>query len=133
MNFPRCATWCGDIQHLTLDKVLEITGFRIGELDLLDGSPPCEGFSLLGDRRRDDPRNLLIFEFSRFVAGLQPKVFVLEEVPAMARGRTKHLYDRLIDQLQSCGYRIEAKVLNAVDFQVPQDRERLVILGVRTD
>jgi DNA (cytosine-5)-methyltransferase 1 len=133
LNFPKCPVWCGDIRDLTVEELMELTGLQMGELDLLDASPPCEGFSLNGDRRVNDPRNLLPWEVVRIVAGLRPRAFVIEEVPALAQGRTKHLYDRLIEDLENCGYRVEPKVLSAVDFGVPQERERLILIGSRKD
>jgi DNA (cytosine-5)-methyltransferase 1 len=133
LNFPTCPTWCGDVRDLTVDEVLRITGLQVGELDLLDASPPCECFSTLGDRKVEDARNLLPIEFARFVAGLRPRTFVMEQVPAFAGGRTKHLYERLVEELRQCGYVVEPKEQSSFDFQVPQKRKRLIVIGVRND
>ena len=85
-NFPEVDVFHGDIGKLSVDEVLERTGLQPGELDLFDGSPPCQGFSTAGKRQLDDDRNQLFREFGRLLEGLNPKVFVMENVAGMVRG-----------------------------------------------
>lgn len=87
LNFPSTKIYYGDIHNLTVEKVLELTGLQPGELDILDGSPPCQGFSTAGKRDFCDPRNQLYNEYIRLLKGLQPKVFVMENVSGMFKGK----------------------------------------------
>ena len=89
LNFPDVPVIQGDIAKLTVEEVLNIIGLKPGELDVFDGSPPCQGFSTAGKRVMDDPRNGLYKEYVRLLRGLQPKVFVMENVSGMVKG--KHL------------------------------------------
>jgi DNA (cytosine-5)-methyltransferase 1 len=87
LNFPDVPVYHGDIAKLSVDEVLRMTGLQPGELDVFDGSPPCQGFSTAGKRVMDDPRNQLFREYVRLLQGLQPKVFVMENVSGMVKGR----------------------------------------------
>lgn len=80
LNFPDVPVYHGDIAKLSVDEVLKMTGLKVGELDVLDGSPPCQGFSTAGKRQLDDPRNQLFREYVRLLRGLRPKVFIMEYV-----------------------------------------------------
>jgi DNA (cytosine-5)-methyltransferase 1 len=80
-NMPDIPFLTADIAELSPSEIRSITGLKLGELDLLVGGPPCQGFSILGARKGDDPRNRLIQEFFRIAAGLRPKVLVIENVP----------------------------------------------------
>lgn len=100
---------------------------------MLFGGPPCQGFSLIGHRVIDDPRNELVFHFLRMVEELQPRMFVMENVPGMVTGKHTELLDELLEGFVAAGYnvRLPYKVLNAASYGVPQDRRRLFILGAR--
>ena len=76
LNHPKTKIYHGDIHNLTVDKVLEITGLKVGELDLFDGSPPCQGFSISGKRDFCDTKNQLYNEYIRLLRGLKPKTFL---------------------------------------------------------
>ena len=108
-----------------------------GEIDLVAGGPPCQGFSLIGKRLVDDSRNQLVFHFFRLVSELKPRYFVMENVPGMTRGGHAGILDTLIQEFESIGYRFpearKYRVLNAADFGVPQDRKRLFLIGTRAD
>jgi DNA (cytosine-5)-methyltransferase 1 len=104
------------------------------EIDLVVGGPPCQGFSEIGKRNVEDRRNELIFEFFRLVTELQPKYFVMENVPGIASGDHRAgLLDRLVSQFWAAGYATvePIQILNASWFGVPQDRKRLFLLGAR--
>jgi DNA (cytosine-5)-methyltransferase 1 len=133
LNFPGVPVYHGDIGKLTGAECMKLAGVRVGELDVFDGSPPCQGFSTAGKRRFDDPRNSLFKEFARLLVELQPKVFVMENVTGMVKGYMKQAYLTIIATLRDCGYRCKGEVLNAMYFNVPQSRERVIIIGVRND
>lgn len=132
-NLPHVPTWEGDIAELTADLLLEQAGLAAGELDVLDGSPPCQGFSMAGRRQLSDSRNTLFREYVRLLTALQPKVFVLENVAGMVRGRMRLVFAECMVALKAAGYQVSARVLNAMYFGVPQHRARLIVIGVRAD
>jgi DNA (cytosine-5)-methyltransferase 1 len=121
-----------NIQAVRPKRLLAELGLKRGELDLLAGCPPCEGFSRLrtlnGTRRINDRRNDLIFEFVRFVRGMMPRCIMLENVPALA---TDKRMVRVESALTRLGYFFVKDVLDAVDYGVPQRRKRMVLLGSR--
>ena len=100
---------------------------------MLDGSPPCQGFSMAGSRELDDPRNGLFREFVRLLRGLRPRAFVLENVPGLVRGRMRLVFADMLRELKASGYRVSARVLDAAYFGVPQHRQRLIVVGARDD
>ena len=104
-----------------------------GELDVLDGSPPCQGFSMAGKREFGDDRNQLFREYVRLLQGLKPKVFVMENVSGMVKGKMKLIFADIMRELKASGYRVSARLLNAMWFEVPQSRERMIFIGVRED
>jgi len=133
LNFPDVLVYHGDIAELSSGECMKLAGIKAGELDVLDGSPPCQGFSTAGKRKFDDPRNSLFQHFARLLSELQPKVFVMENVTGMIKGCMKQAYLTIIKTLRDCGYRARGEVLNAMYFNVPQSRERVIIIGVRED
>lgn len=132
-NYPDLDIYHGDIAKLTVDEVLERTGLKPGALDILDGSPPCQGFSTAGKRVMDDPRNQLFREYVRLLRGLRPKVLVMENVSGMVKGKMRLVFVDILKELKASGYRVSAKLLNAMYFHVPQSRERMIFIGVRDD
>ncbi len=133
LNFPGVPVYHGDITELSVDKVLEMTGLKGGELDVLDGSPPCQGFSTAGKRVMQDSRNFLFREYARLLKGLQPKVFVMENVSGMVKGKMKLIFAEILRELKRCGYKVKAVLMNAMYFGVPQSRQRMIFVGVRND
>lgn len=132
LNHKNVVLYNKDIRFVTADDLLEACELKAGELDLLAGCPPCQGFSRLRNnnkrRRLDDPRNRLIDEVGRLVRELLPKVVMLENVPALAQ------YSRYLSfkrDLRRLGYEVSDQVLNVADFGVPQRRQRLVVLASR--
>ena len=144
-NFPDTPVDERDIRTVTADEILQATGLARGELDLLDGSPPCASFSAAGKGAKgwgkvklysDGARQVvddLFFEYARLVDGLQPKVFVAENVKGLVRGHAKGYFLLILARLRACGYRVEARIVNAAWLGVPQLRERLFFIGVRDD
>ncbi|HEU5090507.1 MAG TPA: DNA cytosine methyltransferase [Roseiflexaceae bacterium] len=133
LNFPDVPVYHGDIAALSVADCLERTGLQPGELDVFDGSPPCQGFSTAGKRALDDPRNQLFREYVRLLRGLQPKVFVMENVSGMVKGKMKLIFADILRELKTSGYQVSARLMNAMYFNVPQSRERMIFIGVRND
>lgn len=133
LNFPDVPVYHGDIAKLSVDECLSLAGLEPGQLDVLDGSPPCQGFSTAGRRVLDDPRNDLFREFVRLLRGLRPRTFVMENVSGMVKGKMKLVFAEAMRELKASGYKVSARLMNAMYFQVPQSRQRLIFVGVRED
>ena len=133
LNFKDTPVYHGDIHNLTVEKVFEMTGLKPGELDILDGSPPCQGFSMAGKRELCDPRNQLYKEYIRLLKGLQPKVFVMENVSGLVKGKMKLIFKDILTELKKAGYNVKVRLMNAKYYNVPQSRQRLIFIGVRND
>lgn len=133
LNFSDVPVYHGDIAKLSVEQVLSVTGLQPGQLDVFDGSPPCQGFSTAGKRMMDDPRNQLFREYIRLLQGLKPKVFVMENVSGMVKGKMKLVFVEILKELKASGYKVSARLLNAMYFNVPQSRERMIFIGVRND
>ncbi len=133
LNFPDVPVYHGDIGKLSVEECLRLAGVTPGELDVLDGSPPCQGFSTAGRRRMDDGRNQLFKEYVRLLRGLRPKVLVMENVSGMVKGKMKLIFVEILRELKASGYHVEARLMNAMYFGVPQSRERMIFIGVRED
>lgn len=133
LNWPHVPLHHGDVAALSVDEVLRRTGLAPGELDVLDGSPPCQGFSTAGARQIDDPRNALYREFTRLLRGLAPKAFVMENVTGLVKGQMTSVFVEILADLKACGYRVECRKLRASHLGVPQARERMIFVGARED
>lgn len=132
LNFDYPA-WLRDIKTVTASEVLTFCNIKKGELDVLDGSPPCQGFSTAGKRQVTDNRNDLFKEYMKLVKGLDPKVFVMENVTGMIKGKMKGRFKEIINSLKSLNYNVKCKQMNAKYYHVPQSRERIIFIGVRKD
>ncbi len=133
LNFPHVPLYHGDIAKLSVDECLRLAGVKPGELTVFDGSPPCQGFSTSGRREIGDARNQLFREYCRLLEGLRPRAFVMENVSGMVKGDFKVVFAEILRALKRCGYRVKARLLNAMFFGVPQSRERMIFVGVRED
>ena len=133
LNFPGVPVYHGDIAKLTVEEALAMAGIAPGELDVLDGSPPCQGFSTAGKRVMDDPRNQLFKGYVRLLRGLRPKVFVMENVSGMVKGKMKLIFVDILRELKASGYHVKVAKLNAMYFHVPQSRERMIFIGTQDD
>jgi DNA (cytosine-5)-methyltransferase 1 len=133
LNFPpgHTATICKSVRDLSGDEIRRAAGLEREEIDTVVGGPPCQGFSLIGHRVLDDPRNNLVDHFRRLVVELQPTTFVMENVPGMATGQHHRLLDELLERFDRDGYEVRHQILNAANFGVPQDRRRLFLIGYR--
>lgn len=133
-----------DVREITGQEILKAIGLKRGQLDVLDGSAPCEPFSTAGARdkrwgqvveysgqqqRTDD----LLHQFVRLVDEIRPRVFVAENVKGLVTGRAKGYYKRVMADLRALGYVVESRILDAQWLGVPQHRERVIIVGVRAN
>jgi DNA (cytosine-5)-methyltransferase 1 len=131
-----------DIREVTGQDILDACGLGAGEIDLFDGSPPCASFSTAGKReagwgqvkkysdtqqRTDD----LFYEYARLIEETQPRTFVAENVAGLVKGTAKGYFKLILARLRACGYRVQARVLDASWLGVPQARQRLIFVGVR--
>ena len=118
---------------LSGDEIRKTAGLGEREIDVLFGGAPCQGFSLIGKRALDDPRNSLVREFVRLVDELRPSYFLFENVKGLTVGQHRGFLDELINAFGDVGYDVLLpwQVLNACHFGVPQDRERLILLGAK--
>jgi DNA (cytosine-5)-methyltransferase 1 len=134
-NFPFWTTLCKSVEETTGKEIRNSSQIHNQEIDVVFGGPPCQGFSLMGKRSFDDPRNSLVFHFIRLVLELKPKFFVMENVKGITVGKHKEFIGEIIDKFENNGYKINHnyQVLNAANYGVPQNRERLFLLGCRQD
>lgn len=135
VNHPGVQVWHEDIRKLTSPQILKTLGLKRGELDLLAGCPPCQGFSAIrrlnGGRRIRDEQNNLIFDFLRLVRGLRPKAIMMENVPGIAENAR---LTKLKAALRRLGYIVNVEVKDARHYGVPQRRRRLILLaGLSTE
>ncbi len=119
-----------DASQLSGAELMSKAGVAPGELDLLAGGPPCQGFSMQGRGDRDDPRNALVLRYLDWIEELRPKSFLIENVPAIRSIRGRHLLDSVADVAQRVGLATHSIVLDASDYGVPQRRRRAFMIGV---
>lgn len=143
-NHPDTLLDTRDIRKVSAQDVLDAIEMQPGQLDVFDGSPPCASFSTAGKResgwgqvkaysdtkqRTDD----LFFEYVRLIEGVQPKVFVAENVSGLVKGTAKGYFLEILAAMKGAGYRVTAKLLDAQWLGVPQMRQRIIFVGVRAD
>lgn len=132
MNHPEVELWEKDIRDLSAKEILSRLKMKPGDLDLLAGCPPCQGFSsmrtLNGGKRIRDSRNDLVFDFLELVKGLRPKAVMMENVPALAENRRMKTF---VKELRALGYEAgeSPKVLNVAAYGVPQRRRRMILMA----
>ena len=153
-NYPNTLIIPGDIKKLTGKDFLDKIGLKPGELDLLDGSPPCSAFSMAGSvshgkgnthadafgktKQYSDIKGVsnvedLFFEFLRVADEIKPKVIIGENVEGLTMGEAKEYFHKIQNTFEQMGYLVVADVLNASYFGVPQSRKRTFFIGVRED
>lgn len=134
-----------DVRDVQPAEVLTALDLGVGELDVMDGSPPCQSFSTAGVRQAGWGKSMahadgttqrsddLFFEYVRLLDGIQPRAFVAENVSGLVKGVAKGYFIEILRALKKCGYRVEARVLDAQWLGVPQMRKRVIFMGVRND
>jgi len=131
LNFSDIPCWQRDIREVTGKEILDFCKIEKGELFLLDASPPCQGFSTAGKRKVSDPRNDLFKEFVRFIKELDPKVFVMENVSGLVKGKMKGRFIEIMTELKALPYQVKCKLMNTMYYDVPQSRQRLIWIGTK--
>jgi DNA (cytosine-5)-methyltransferase 1 len=145
-NYPNTPVLPNDIKELTGEDFLKAAGLKKGELDILDGSPPCSAFSVAGKREKgwdqtktySDGKKVeniedLFFEFTRIAGEIMPKVIIGENVAGITMGEAKEYFNRIVNEFGKLGYEAVGKVLNAADYGTPQGRQRCFFVAVRND
>ena len=152
-NYPTTPIMDGDIKELKGEDFLKLTGLKEGELDLLDGSPPCSAFSMCGTLAREgtvhsdgfgktkqysDGKTVtniedLFFEFLRVANVIRPKTIIAENVEGLTVGEAKQYFNKIQNTFEDIGYQVVAKVHDCSKFGVPQRRRRVFFMGVRND
>lgn len=115
-------------------SITDIPSSEIPDCDVIIGGPPCQSWSIAGSLRGiDDERGMLFLEYIRIINDKKPKVFVAENVKGIISSRHKETFNNFIKSFEEIGYNVQYKLLNAKNYGVPQDRERVIIVGVRED
>ena len=132
-NFPETAVICSSVVGLSASTIRQRAQIGDAPVDCVFGGPPCQGFSLIGQRILDDPRNRLVLEFVRLVAELDAKTFVFENVKGLTVGTQKAVLAELVEAFDKAGYDVclPWQVLNAASYGVPQHRQRLILMGAK--
>jgi DNA (cytosine-5)-methyltransferase 1 len=135
LNFPSSVEMGSDITKVSQDTLVDYSKI-LGNIDVIIGGPPCQGFSLSGKRDVSDPRNQLFKHYLRFVDVFRPKIAVLENVRLLTSMKNKEgglIKDDICREFMKHGYRIQHFEINAKDYGVPQHRERVLFVAVRDD
>ncbi|WP_336357887.1 DNA cytosine methyltransferase [Haloarcula sp. CGMCC 1.6347] len=118
-----------DIAETTPEELLQQIGADTEDIDIVTGGPPCQGFSLAGDRDPDDPRNKLVDSYFDLIAHIEPSLFYMENVKGLLSMDDGEVIRGLEQRIEDIGYEYDYSVLNAADYGVPQTRERLILIG----
>ena len=129
-NLPHVSVYNDDAMDLTAEKIRDLAKIE-EDLDLIIAGPPCQAFSIMGKRQSlDDPRGRLTIKYFELVSGLRPKVFLFENVPGLMTVNHGEDFSNLLEYIEKeTGYRLYCAKLNASDFGIPQERERVFIVG----
>ena len=132
-NFPHCAIMPRSVVGLTGNEIRAAAGIGKRKVDVVFGGAPCQGFSMIGQRALDDPRNSLVRDFLRIIFELEATYFVFENVKGLTLGQHRKFLDEIVETADRLGYDVLSpwRVLDAADFGVPQHRERLFLYGAR--
>lgn len=128
-NHPNVLSEVIDIKDLSFEYIKQKVGLLGNDIDILAGGPPCQGFSLAGLRLPDSPKNKLVLEYLRLVKEVKPKVFLFENVPGIISMQNGAVVEALTSEFSRMGYIVEHKVLNPVNYGVPQSRPRFIMIG----
>lgn len=128
INHTNSATLEKDLALISKDDILQVIGNK--SVDVIIGGPPCQGMSISGPRKLDDPRNKLYLSFVEMVKMFRPKAFVLENVPGMASLYKGRIKDAVLKKFNELNYNVSWQILHAVDYGIPQTRRRLFFIGL---
>ena len=124
---------CEDIKNMLGGRLLETVGLKQGELFLLAGGPPCQGFSIQRIGEDADSRNELVLLYGELINEVRPLFFLMENVSGIQGKRGKVILDELVEKTESIGYHIHKQLIDAEDYGVPQRRKRIILVGERVD
>jgi DNA (cytosine-5)-methyltransferase 1 len=132
-NFPDTVIIPRSVSELSGADIRKLAGIGDRVIDCVFGGPPCQGFSLIGQRVLDDPRNSLVMDFVRLVSELDAKTFVFENVKGLTVGKQRAFLDELVQAFNDHGYQVRLpwRVLDAASYGVPQHRQRLILFGAK--
>ena len=133
LNHPNTNVLCADIHDVDFVKEIHKLGYRAGDIDLLSGGPPCQGFSTVGSKNARDPRNSLFYEYLRAIKEIRPKYAIFENVAGFKRMYSGQAYHALLSEFSNLGYETNSAILDASDFGLPQKRLRTIIVAWRSD
>lgn len=128
LNHPHAKTFCGDIKTLKPNKLRALIGEK--KIEMVVGGPPCQGFSTVGRGVVEDERNHLFKEFVRIVRLTRPKVILFENVTGLVAKKNEKILSQIFSYFQKLGYTMDARILSAEEFGVPEKRRRAIIMGV---
>ncbi len=128
-NHKGAKSICGDITEIHYDDIKKVIGNK--KIDVIIGGPPCQGMSLSGPRKFDDPRNKLYLSYIRLVEEIKPDAFVIENVPGLASLFGGQIKESILEKFKNLGYQVEYKILCSADYGVPQTRKRIVFVGFK--
>lgn len=145
-NYPNTKILDGDIKTLKGEDFLSLTGLNVGELDILDGSPPCSAFSQLiksgkhwgkvrkySDDKKVEGIEDLFFHLIRIANEIKPKVIVAENVKGILNSGARSKFNQIINAFEDIGYITSFKLLDSADFKTPQYRKRVIFICIRED
>ena len=133
LNHSKTKMYEGDIKNFGIKQIQQDFGRNFAPVDVVVGGPPCQAYSTVGKRLINDPRGKLFQEYFRIVQEFKPKCFVYENVKGLLSMSSGELLPTIIKLFSSLGYEMNFRLLNAADFGAPQIRERVIIVGVRSD
>lgn len=128
LNHPHAKTFCGDIKTLKPKKLNELLQGK--KIDMVVGGPPCQGFSTVGRGVVEDERNQLFKEFVRIVRLARPKIILFENVTGIVAKKNAKILSQIFAYFERLGYNMDARILSAEEFGVPEKRRRAIIMGV---
>ena len=133
-NRPSWNVLIEDVEKITLKDLEKEFNIKKGELDLLSGGAPCQSFSYAGKQLGiEDTRGTMFYHYATFLKKLRPKMFLFENVRGMLSHNKGKTFSTILDIFKEQGYIVQYEILNAVDYSIPQKRERLIVIGIRDD
>ena len=133
LNHPMIEMFEGDIKEFGKKALKSRLGTVVPQTDIVVGGPPCQAYSTVGKRLLDDPRGSLFQEYFRILQELKPKAFIFENVKGLISMNSGELIHTIVELFETLGYKIQFQLLNAANYGVPQLRERVIIVGTRSD
>jgi len=129
LNHPNAKAFSGDINSISAMELLNGTNIPKDNISVVIGGPPCQGFSTVGNRKEDDPRNKLFYQFVRIVKEINPPIFVMENVSGLLTMQNGKVKDIIKEEFERLGYDVQYSILKSEDYGVSQKRRRVFFVG----